>query len=157
MKPEGRRKLWAMPLTLKEANQFVQDNHRHLAPVLSHKFSVGCWCDDGLTPPIVGVCIVGRPVSRVLDDSWTAEVLRLCTDGTPNAPSFLYGRAWRAARALGYAKLVTYTLDTEPGTSLKAAGFTMTERTTGGTWNCPGRPRVNTTPNQRKLRWEKHI
>lgn len=85
------------PMTLKEANAFVEQHHRHHKPVVGHKFSIGC--TDG--KEIVGVAIVGRPVSRHLDDGWTLEVNRLCTDGTHNACSMLYAAAWRAARAMG--------------------------------------------------------
>ena len=103
------------PVTLKEANAFVAEHHRHHKPVVGHKFSIGC--TDG--EKIVGVAIVGRPVSRYLDDGWTLEVNRLCTDGTRNACSILYAAAWRAVRAMGYRKLITNILDTEPGTSLR--------------------------------------
>ncbi len=83
-----------VPITLKEANQFVRDHHRHHGPVTGHKFSIAA--SDG--EKIVGTVIVGRPVSRHLDDGWTLEVSRLCTDGTRNACSMLYAAAWRAAR-----------------------------------------------------------
>lgn len=99
------------PMTLKEANAYVEQNHRHHGPVVGHKFSIGC--SDG--EKIVGVAIVGRPVARHLDDGWTLEVNRLCTDGTRNACSMLYAAAWRAARAMGYKRLVTYILESENG------------------------------------------
>lgn len=85
------------PVSLAEANAFVAEHHRHHKPVVGHKFSIGC--TDG--EKIVGVAIVGRPVSRYLDDGWTLEVNRCCTDGTRNACSILYAAAWRAARAMG--------------------------------------------------------
>ena len=107
------------PVSLKEANYFVEHHHRHHKPVVGHKFSIGC-TENG---KLVGVAIVGRPVSRYLDDGWTLEVNRMCTDGTRNACSFLYGAAARAAKAMGYKKLITYILDTEDGTSLRAAGW----------------------------------
>ena len=97
-----------VPMTLAEANAFVQKNHRHHKPVVGHKYSLGCAAEDN----IVGVAIVGRPVSRYLDDGWTLEVTRLCTDGTKNACSMLYAAAWRAARAMGYKRLITYILIT---------------------------------------------
>ena len=103
------------PMTLKEANAYVEQHHRHHKPVVGHKFSIGC--SDG--EKIVGVAIVGRPVARHLDDGWTLEVNRLCTDGTRNACSMLYAAAWRAARAMGYKRLVTYILESESGVSLK--------------------------------------
>ena len=89
-----------VPITLKEANAFVERYHRHHKPVVGHKFSIAA--SDG--EKIVGVAIVGRPVSRYLDNGLTLEVNRLCTDGTRNACSFLYSAAWRAARNLGYKK-----------------------------------------------------
>ena len=75
------------PVSLAEANAFVAEHHRHHKPVRGHKFSLGCMVNGQL----VGVAIVGRPVSRYLDDGLTLEVNRLCTDGTQNACSFLYG------------------------------------------------------------------
>lgn len=90
-----------VPMTLREANAFVEQNHRHHGATVGHKFSIGL--SDG--EKIVGVAIVGRPVSRHLDDGWTLEVNRLCTDGTRNACSMLYAAAWRAARAMGYKRV----------------------------------------------------
>ena len=109
-----------VPVSLREANAYVDAHHRHHGRVVGHKFSVGCEQDGQL----VGVAIVGRPVSRYLDDGSTLEVTRLCSNGERNVCSFLYGAAARAAKALGFRKIITYTLDTEPGTSLKAAGWT---------------------------------
>lgn len=91
-----------VPMTLKEANAFVEQNHRHHGKVVGHKFSIGL--SDG--EKIVGVAIVGRPVARHLDDGWTLEVNRLCTDGSRNACSMLYAAAWRAARAMGYKRIL---------------------------------------------------
>ena len=106
-------------IKLSDANAFVAAHHRHHRPVTGHKFSLGCEQDGQL----VGVAIVERPVSRYLDDGKPLEVNRLCTTGEKNACSFLYGAAARAAKALGYRRIITYTLDTEPGTSLRAAGW----------------------------------
>ena len=94
-----------VPITLAEANEFVKRNHRHHGKVIGHKFSIAV--ADVETSKIVGVAIVGRPVSRFLDDGWTLEVNRLCTDGTHNACSMLYAAAWRAARAMGYKRVIT--------------------------------------------------
>jgi len=98
--------------------------------------------------------MVGRPVARLLHDGWTAEVLRLCTTGERNACSMLYGASWRAARALGYRRLVTYTLPEEGGASLRAAGWRCIGEAGGGSWSRAERPRVDTHPLQAKLRWE---
>lgn len=119
------------PINLKTANAFVQQYHRHHKPTRGHKFSIGV-SEDGA---LVGVAICGRPVARRLDDGYTLEVNRLCTDGTPNACSILYAAAYRAARAMGYNKVVTYILDTENGSSLKAAGYTCEGRAGGLEWN----------------------
>ena len=141
----------AVPLS--EANAFVAQHHRHHKPVTGHKFSIGCMKDGRLA----GVAIVGRPVSRYLDDGLTLEVNRLCTDGTPNACSFLYGAAWRAARALGYRKIVTYILDTESGASLRAAGWDCAGLAGGKRWTGSRRPAVDLYPPQMKYRYEKSI
>lgn len=101
--------------------------------------------------------MIGRPVARELQDGRTAEVLRVCTDGTRNACSMLYGAAWRVARNLGYQRLFTYTLDTEPGTTLRAADFTLVGKTKGGSWNTPARQRIDKAPTGRKLRYVKTL
>jgi hypothetical protein len=107
------------PVSLAVANDFVAKHHRHHKPLRIHKFSVGC----ALSGKLVGVAIVARPVSRHLDDGFTLEVARLCTDGTRNACSILYAAGWRAAKAMGYRKIITYTLESENGASLRAAGW----------------------------------
>jgi hypothetical protein len=107
---------------------------------------------DGLE--VRGVATIGRPVARMLQDGWTAEVTRCCTLGDKNAPSMLYAAAWRAARSLGYRRLITYTLVSEPGTSLRAAGWKEVGVAGGGSWNKPGRPRVDKHPLEQKTLWE---
>ena len=143
-------KLSTIPIDLKEANAFVAEYHRHHKPVVGHKFSIGAALGD----EIVGVVIVGRPVSRHRDDGMTLEVTRLCTDGTRNACSFLYGAAARAAFALGYQRIGTYILKSEPGVSLTAAGWKMIGETPGKSWSVPSRPRVDTHPLEPKLLFE---
>lgn len=139
------------PMTLREAGQFVLERHRHHDPPVGALFAVAASVDA----VIVGVAIVGRPKSQVLQrDDYLAEVVRLCTDGTRNACSFLYGAAWRSARALGYRRLVTYTLPEEGGVSLHAAGWRLIGEAGGGTWSRKSRPRVDKHPTQVKLRWE---
>lgn len=139
-----------VPVSLAEANQFVREHHRHHGPVVGHKFSIGA--SDG--ERIVGVCIVGRPVSRYLDDGLTLEVTRLCTDGTRNACSMLYAAAWRASRAMGYKRLVTYILDTENGASLRAAGWKCVGQAGGLRWTGKRKPEVDLYPAQMKMRYE---
>ncbi len=144
--------LSVIPLTLDEANALVEKMHRHHAPVVGHKFSIGAADGDA----VIGAVIVGRPVSRHLDDGWTLEVNRCVTDGTRNACSLLYGAAWRAAKALGYRRLLTYTLPQEGGASLRAAGWTLVGMRGGGNWNTKTRPRVDTAAELQgqKLLWE---
>lgn len=139
-----------VPVDFAEANAYVAQYHRHHKPMPGCKFCIAV--SDG--EKIVGVCIVGRPVSRNLDNGWTLEVNRVATDGTKNACSMLYAAAWRTAKAMGYKKLVTYILDTEPGTSLRAAGWKCLGKAGGGEWNCARRPRVDKHPTQGKLKWE---
>ena len=147
------RDLVITPLPLDEANAFVARHHRHHGPVRGYKFALAVSIVDG---PICGVAIVGRPVARVLDDGLTLEVTRVATDGTRNAASMLYGACRRAAFALGYRRLVTYTLPSERGSSLRASGWRVIGEAGGGSWSCPSRPRVDKHPTQPKIRWEFH-
>ena len=144
-------KLTLTPVSLREANAFVEQHHRHHKSVTGHKFSIGCALDGQL----VGVAIMGRPVSRYLDNGLTLEVNRLCTTGAKNACSMLYAAAARAARAMGYRKIITYTLETEPGTSLRAAGWTCMGPAGGMRWTGERRPAADLYPPQMKLRYEK--
>ena len=139
------------PINLAEANAFVSEHHRHHKPVPGAKFSLAVSDSEGR---VRGVAIVGRPVARMSDNGWTLEVNRCCTDGSKNACSMLYGAAWRAAKALGYRRLVTYTLPEEGGTSLRAAGWKLLGEAGGGSWNRSSRPRIDTAPTQGKLAWE---
>ena len=145
--------LMVTPINLDEANAFVEQHHRHHKPVPGAKFCVAVSQED----EVRGVAIVGRPVSRVLYDGWTLEVNRCFTDGTRNAFSMLYATAWKAAKAMGYTSLITYTLESEGGSSLRGAGWRCVGKATtriGQGWNVKSRPRVDTHPLQQKLRWE---
>jgi hypothetical protein len=119
------RKFELVRLTLAEANAFVRAHHRHHKPVIGHVFSIGAALDDN----VVGISIIGRPVSRHRDDGVTAEITRLCTDGTKDAPSFLYGASARAAFALGFKRIGTYILATEPGDIPDSRRMEMSWRT----------------------------
>ena len=140
-----------IPVSLADANRFVAEHHRHHKPVRGHKFSLGC-VEAGR---LAGVAIVGRPVSRYLDDGLTLEVNRLCTDETKNACSFLYGAAARAAKVLGYRRIVTYILDTESGVSLRASGWQCAGLAGGWEWTGKRRPSEPLYPAQMKYRYEK--
>lgn len=142
--------LEVVPVSLAEANALVAKLHRHHKPVPGAKFSIGVANEGG----ICGAAIVGRPVARMLDNGWTLEVNRVVTDGTRNACSMLYRAAWRAASAMGYKRLTTYTLPEEGGASLRGAGFRLLGEAGGGSWSRRSRPRVDTHPMQRKLLWE---
>ncbi|MFF3669888.1 XF1762 family protein [Microtetraspora malaysiensis] len=117
---ESGERLKPIPVTLQTARAFIAWTHGHLPPPQRATFVIGVATDDGT---LVGVVIAGRPVARSFDDGFTVEVTRLATDGTANACSALLTAAWRAARAMGHRRLITYTLATEPGTSLRAAGL----------------------------------
>jgi hypothetical protein len=144
------RKFTIERIALDEANAFVAEHHRHHRPVVGHLFSLGA----AMAEKIVGVAIVRRPVARMRDDGETAEVTRLCTDGTKDACSFLYGASARAAFALGFKRIGTYILATEPGTSLTAAGWRLIGEAGGGSWSRSSRPRVDKAPTQGKLLFE---
>ena len=148
MTPHGGVRL--VPVTLAEANDFVTLHHRHHKRVVGHKFSLGAVDGDEL----IGVVIVGRPVARMLDNGRTLEVTRLCTTGNRNACSFLYGAARRACFALGYDRIGTYILASEPGTSLVAAGWRCLGERGGGSWSSPSRVRQDQHPLELKTRWE---
>lgn len=151
------------PITLKKANAYVAQFHRHNIPTIGHKWSIACY--DG--ERICGVAISGQPIARRLDDGETIEVRRVCTDGTENACSKLYGACARIAKEFGYKRIITYTLETEPGTSLKASGWIDCGICGGGSWDVPSRPRevVQYTlfgeeekyPQCAKRRWERRL
>lgn len=143
-------KMRVVTVSLAEANAYVSLLHRHHKRVVGHKFSLGA----ELRGALVGVCIVGRPVSRMRDDGKTLEVTRLCTDGTKNACSFLYGAAARAVFALGYTRLGTYIRADEPGTSLIAAGWRNLGERGGGSWSREDRPRTDKTETVRRTLFE---
>lgn len=145
------RGLNVQPITLKEAMVFVTRHHRHHGAPRGGLFAIAAASEDAVR----AVVIVGRPVARALQDGYTAEVTRLCALDAPNACSMLYAAAWRAARAMGYRRLITYILESERGTTLQAAGWRLVHaRTGGGSWSCRSRPRVDTHPIEQKQLWE---
>lgn len=147
-------KLVPVQLELREANAFVAQVHRHHKPLHRVRFSVGCADESG---KLRGVAMAGRPVARMVNPKEVLEVSRVATDGCPNACSFLYGLVARIARLMGYAKVQTYTLATEPGTSLKAAGWKMEATVPGEAWtrrgSFDGEARRTDQPNGDKTRW----
>jgi hypothetical protein len=148
-------RLRVVPVELVEANAFVASLHRHHKPVVGHRFSIGCVDEAGA---LRGVAICGRPVARMLDKKSVLEVTRLCTDGTKNACSILYAACARVGKELGYKKVQTYILESEPGTSLVAAGWGDEGVAGGGDWNRPSRGgrRVD-QPQVVKRRWAKEL
>jgi hypothetical protein len=140
----------AVPLHLREANEFVARHHRHNLPTVGGKFAFGA-----LDGKLVGVAIAGRPVARRLDDGRTLEILRVATDGTANACSFLYARCAKVARLLGYARVITDTLASETGASLRAVGARPTGPLAAHAWDCPARRRKSQPVYaEPKYRWE---
>lgn len=140
------------PLTLRAANAYIAEVHRHHPPTRGHKFSVGVVDAAG---ELRGVGIAGRPVSRMLDADGYLEVVRVATDGTKNACSMIYGSLRRAGVALGYPphKIITYTLAAESGASLRASGWLPDGSTSGGSWSRAGRAREDNHPLEPKQRW----
>ena len=149
------QKLQLVPMSIKEARDYVNQYHRHNKAPQGGKFAIGCSDGDGL----VGVAIVGRPVNHSLDNGSTAEVLRVCTteESPKNTCSFLYGACWRASKAMGYTRIITYTLQTESGASLKGAGFKIIAETKPGTWHQYRDREWQPIYGQMKFRWEKEI
>lgn len=140
------------PMTQREAFAYVAAHHRHSVVPRGCVFALGAAVGESLE----GVVIVGRPVARVLDDGWTLEVLRLCTpseDAHRNVCSFLYAASWRAARALGYRRVVTYTRADESGASLRAAGWRVVGEVKARSWDAPSRPRDDRDERVPRLRW----
>lgn len=146
------------PISLTEANNFVDKYHRHHSKTWGCKFALACYEGDQL----VGVAICGRPVARKMDTGDTLEVTRLCTNGTYNACSFLYGASARVAKAMGYKRIQTYILDSESGTSLKASGWKCEGKGFGKTkWN-RWDEQMSLYPNKKppeelKQRWSKEL
>ena len=145
--------LHLVPIRFRDACDFVSLHHRHHLPPVGCKFCIGVATEAN---ELVGVAIVGRPVARFLDDGLTLEVSRTATDGEPNANSMLYGAAWRATKALGFTKLITYTQAGESGSSLRAVGWrVVAERPARPGWDMPSRPRRLTgTENIARTLWE---
>lgn len=140
------------PITLKEASNFINSYHRHHKATVGHKFSVGLYEGDKL----IGCAVCGRPVSRFLDDGLTCEINRLCTDGTRNACSMLYGACCRIAKEMGYRKIITYILKSEDGASLKASNF-ICDGEAGGTHWTGERNKGQDIPNEMKTRWHRDL
>lgn len=143
-------RLSLQPISYREAAQFINANHSHHKAPIGWLFGVAV--NNG--EKIVGVASAGRPVSRALDDGWTVEITRCCTDHTANVASMLYGAIVRASRSLGYKRVITYTLKSEGGHSLKASGWRILYETKGGSWNCQSRPRLDKHPIGQKILWE---
>lgn len=141
-----------VPVSFSDACAFVAEHHRHHKPPQGMKFCVGVASNDVLR----GVAIAGRPVARSYDDGTTLEVTRVATDGTPNACSALYAACWRASKALGYSRLITYTQADESGSSLRAAGWrVIAERAARHGWTTPSRRRESRgTDNIQRTLWE---
>lgn len=146
--------LRVVPLTLRQLNALVTELHRHHKPVRGHRFSLGCIDDSG---QLVAACSVGRPVARGCSPYEVAEVTRLVSNGTKNACSILYAAAARACDAMGFSRIQTYVLDSEPGTSLKASGWELDGTVRGRPWEHTTGPRRTDQPTCDKQRWVKNF
>lgn len=140
------------PIHLASAKEYVGQHHRHNIPPVGGKFAVGCYDEDRLC----GVVICGRPTARKSDDGLTLEIYRNCTDGTPNACSKLYGAACKIAKDMGYKRVITYTLASENGASLKASNFIYEGEAGGLAWTGQRRRNYYVSPEEMKNRWAKY-
>ena len=140
------------PINFRDACEFISKYHRHHKPTVGCKFSLGLYDGDIL----VGLAVCGRPVSRYYDDGLTCEINRLCTDGTFNACSMLYGACCRVAKEMGYKKVIAYILESEDGASLKASNF-VCEGKAGGTHWTGKRNKGQDIPAEKKKRWVKEV
>ena len=137
------------PIHLKQANEWVKKYHRHNIPTVGGKFAVSCYDGERLC----GVAICGRPTARKLDDGFTLEIYRNCTDGTKNACSKLYGACLRIAKDMGYMRVITYTLASENGASLKSSNFTLEGEAGGLAWTGTRKRNYYVSPEEMKNRW----
>lgn len=138
------------PITRDEADAYIREHHRHHGVPVGALWRQAVHDDDGR---LCGVAVIGRPVARALDDGLTVEVTRVCTDGTPNACSMLYGAARRVSDTKGYRRGLTYLLASENGASARAAGLRLLWTVKGRSWNCPSRPRTDKHPTEDKQAW----
>lgn len=148
-----QNRLTIVPIGLRAARTYVAEHHRHHPHTqVGHKFSIAVADEAG---ELRGVAIAGRPVARMLDTGDRLEVLRVCTDGCPNACSALYGACKRAGMGMGYRpeNIFTYVLESESGTSLLAAGWVPIHRSKAEGWDRPSRPRLQLTGIESKMRW----
>ena len=153
-------------VTLAQAKEFIRRWHRHHKPPIGWRWghAVASYNNPHKrTAKVVGVAMVGRPVARAINHQEVVEVNRLCVHPELesalvwNAASQLYGAAAREAKQRGFRKIITYTLESESGGSLKAAGWTPEARTKGGSWNTPARSRQDKGPTCRKIRWAREL
>ena len=140
------------PITYQQASQFIIQYHQHHGPPQGCKFCIGAFVGGKM----VACVVCGRPVSRMLDNGRTCEITRLCSDGTPNACSFLYGACCRIAKAMGYKRIITYTLASENGASLRASNF-LYDGIAGGVKWTGIRDRGQKIPSEMKNRWVKDL
>lgn len=148
----GRLMLRIVPITYRDAAAYVNEHHRHHSAAQGCKFNISVYEDDRMC----GVAMAGRPVSRRLDDGYTCEITRVCTDGTANACSKLYGQCCKVAKAMGYKRVITYTLESEQGASLRASNF-ICDGKAGGTHWTGIRNRGQAIPSEMKVRWHRDL
>ena len=141
------------PITFKQSCEFINKNHRHHRATVGCKFCVGLYEKNEL----IGCAVCGRPVSRFYDDGLTCEINRVCVlDGHKNACSMLYGACCRIAKNMGYKKIITYTLKSESGISLKASNF-VNEGIAGGEHWTLYVYLLQPIPHELKNRWSKKL
>lgn len=150
----GHGHLRVIPFTLKQANQFIAQHHRHHKPVVGHRFSLACL---NSSESVCGVAIVGRPIARKTEQYRIAEVTRLCTNGERNACSILYSAAARACKEMGFDSIQTFILESESGVSLRASGWECDGLTDLGDWNSREGRAYFPLLDGKKQRWVKRL
>lgn len=141
------------PCTVKAALKQVREWHRHLPELQGGLFAAQCIDDDG---NCLGVAVAGNPAQE-WQGTGRIVISRVATSGAENACSMLYGALCRAAKALGYSEVWTYTLPTEPGTSLRAAGFIDMGMSDGGEHSRKSRLRKPAKHPEPKRRWVRKL
>ncbi len=141
------------PITFRQASDFINKHHRHHKATVGCKFCIGLF--DGQN--MVGCAVCGRPVSRELDNGLTCEINRLCTDGTRNACSMLYGACCRIAKEMGYERIITYILESENGASLKASNFVCEGIAGAKKWRGKRVKENQEVPHEMKTRWSRKL
>ena len=114
------------PVSIKNANEFIKTYHRHHRPTSrnSGRWALAAYDNEN---ELIGVAIASNPVSATYMDGITLEVTRLCVkeNAQKGTASFLLSKCCRIRKEMGGSRIITYTLESESGSSLKGAGWNL--------------------------------